>query len=136
MTKLHIATLSGAYRTGLSHPWLGSGRRTGRGRKPARRPPRGLLDFSGLPADGAYRSEVAHPTPRRGRSVSAIGAFGALCRAGFHRYATYRQATLAAIFTNSVFGFLRTYVLLAAFGARVAVTGYDRAQLTTFVWVG
>jgi ABC-2 type transport system permease protein len=68
--------------------------------------------------------------------VSAIGAFGALSRAGFQRYSTYRQATAAAIFTNSVFGFLRTYVLLAAFGANAVVAGYDKPQMTTFVWVG
>src|SRR5687768_8655528 len=99
-----------------------------------------LLNSFGLPADGAqrgaFRSEVAHPTSRKGGFVSAIRAFGAFSRAGFHRYATYRQATAAAIFTNSVFGFLRTYVLLAAFGAQAVVTGYDKTQMATFVWVG
>lgn len=63
-------------------------------------------------------------------------AIAALARAGFSRYATYRQATLAAIFTNSVFGVLRTYVMLAALGASTAVGGYDRQQLVTYVWVG
>jgi len=57
--------------------------------------------------------------------------------AGFRRYATYRQATLAAVFTNCVFGFLRSALLLAVAGASAgAVAGYDEQQLATFVWVG
>ena len=68
----------------------------------------------------------------------ATTTFGALARSGFRRYATYRQATIAGAFTNTVFGFLRCYVLLAvaagASGGRPA--GYDTEQLATFVWVG
>ena len=57
--------------------------------------------------------------------------------AGFHRYATYRQAMVAAVFTNCVFGFLRAAVLLAVAGAGAgAVAGYDEPRLATFVWVG
>ena len=55
--------------------------------------------------------------------------------AGFRRYATYRQAMVAAVFTNCVFGFLRAAVLLAVAGAD-AVAGYDEPRLATFVWVG
>jgi len=57
--------------------------------------------------------------------------------AGFKRYATYRQATVAAVFTNTVFGFLRFAVLLAVIdaGGRT-VAGYDEPQLATFVWAG
>lgn len=55
--------------------------------------------------------------------------------AGFRRYATYRQAMVAAIFTNTVFGFLRSAVMLAVAGAALAA-GYDQRQLMTFVWVG
>jgi viologen exporter family transport system permease protein len=42
---------------------------------------------------------------------------------------------VAAIFTNSVFGFLRCAVLLAVAGAGTAV-GYDASRLATFVWAG
>ncbi|MGH8793736.1 MAG: ABC transporter permease [Stackebrandtia sp.] len=60
----------------------------------------------------------------------------ALSRAGFRRYATYRQATFAATATNTVFGFLRAYVLLAtAAAAGGAAAGYSGAQLSTYAWV-
>jgi ABC-2 type transport system permease protein len=64
--------------------------------------------------------------------------FTALSRAGFRRYATYRQANVAGAFTNVVFGFLKCYVLLAvvAGSGRSEVAGYDRDQLVTFVWAG
>lgn len=54
--------------------------------------------------------------------------------AGFRRYATYRPAMVAAIVTNSVFGFLRSAVLLAVVGA--AAAGCDEPQLLTYVWAG
>jgi ABC-2 type transport system permease protein len=61
-------------------------------------------------------------------------------RAGFRRYATYRQATLAAAVTNTVFGFLRCFVLLAVVGGTGAtegarVAGYDAGQLALYTWV-
>lgn len=76
--------------------------------------------------------------PASGNLVPALRTIAALARAGYRRYATYRQATIAGTFTNTVFGFLRTYVLFAvAAGTGVGLAaGYDRAQLATFVWVG
>ena len=38
-----------------------------------------------------------------------------VARRGFRRYATYRWATVAGVFTNSVFGFIRAYVFVAMF---------------------
>ena len=63
-------------------------------------------------------------------------SFLALMGSGFRRYSTYRQATLAATCTNSVFGFLRCFVLLAALAGAgtVAVRGYDAEQLATYCW--
>jgi ABC-2 type transport system permease protein len=70
----------------------------------------------------------AHP-PLRAHLAFAV--------AGFRRYATYRQATLAACVTNSIFGFLRCAVLLAVADASAGVVaGYDHAKLATFVWAG
>jgi len=60
----------------------------------------------------------------------------ALTRAGFRRHATYRQATVAAVFTNSIFGFLRCFVLIAAGrAAGEELAGYDEGQLALYTWV-
>lgn len=85
---------------------------------------------------------VATSTSTRGPR-SAMGSpihlqtFAILAKAGFRRYSTYRQATLAGVFTNIVFGFMRCFVLLAvAAGAGGSVAGYHGSQLVTYVWVG
>jgi ABC-2 type transport system permease protein len=60
----------------------------------------------------------------------------ALARSGFARWAVYRQAALAGMFTNTVFGVIKLSVLLAIIdqtGGTVA--GYDRESLSTYVWV-
>lgn len=86
------------------------------------------------------RSTDAAPAPlgRHGDAIPPLRTFTALVRAGFRRYSTYRQATVAGVFTNTIFGFLRTYVFFAvAAGTGVGLAGgYDREQLATFVWVG
>jgi len=70
------------------------------------------------------------------RNVTELLALiGAIAASGFRRFATYRQATVAAFSTNIMFGFLRTYVLLAVAGG-AAVAGYDGSQLLTYVWTG
>ncbi|GAA3038120.1 ABC transporter permease [Actinokineospora globicatena] len=61
----------------------------------------------------------------------------ALVAAGFRRYATYRQATFAGAFTNTVFGFLRCYILLSvAATAGGVMAGYTGPQLASYVWLG
>jgi len=89
------------------------------------------------------RSDLATAGRRPGASVHPqITTIAALAGAGFRRYATYRQATAASIFTNSVFGFLRCYILLAAAAGTASavsggygiVGGYDAAQLATYCW--
>lgn len=62
-----------------------------------------------------------------------LALIGTIAASGFRRFATYRQATLAAVSTNIMFGFLRTYVLLAVAGGGV-VAGYSGSQLLTYVW--
>ena len=59
-----------------------------------------------------------------------------LMRAGFRRYATYRQATAASVFTNTVFGFLRCYVLLAVAATSTTgrTAGYTVPQLAMYCW--
>jgi len=80
-----------------------------------------------MPADGSHDATAPALAPYR--------AYLAFARAGFQRYATYRQAMVAALVTNCVFGFLRSAVLLAVAGA-AAVAGYDEGRLATFVWAG
>ncbi|MFR9779920.1 ABC transporter permease [Micromonospora sp. MS34] len=83
---------------------------------------------------GSVTATVAPPTDPN--VTRWFRTFGAIAASGFRRYATYRQAAVAGVVTNTVFGLLRYYVFLAAADASGRVAGYDRAQLATFVWVG
>jgi ABC-2 type transport system permease protein len=58
-----------------------------------------------------------------------------LAKRGYRRYAAYPAATWAGILTNSVFGFIQAYVLLALFETRDAIGGYDAAATLTYVWL-
>jgi ABC-2 type transport system permease protein len=58
-----------------------------------------------------------------------------VARRGFRRYATYRGATYAGVFTNTVFGFLRAYVLIALFNAVPRVGGYDVSDAMTYTFL-
>ena len=63
-------------------------------------------------------------------------AYLALARAGFRRWSSYRAATLAGVFTNTIFGFLRVAILLAALdagGDRSAAT--PAADALTYTWL-
>jgi ABC-2 type transport system permease protein len=68
--------------------------------------------------------------------LRGVPQIAALAAAGFRRYATYRQATAASTFTNSIFGFLRCYVLLAVAAATATgvAGGYNAEQLATYCW--
>ncbi|WP_406281317.1 ABC transporter permease [Embleya sp. NBC_00896] len=83
-------------------------------------------------------SASARPIPadRPPDPAARLRRFGALFGAGFRRWATYRQAAIAGLFTNTVFGVMiySLMVALAADGRRPG--GYDAAQLATYVWVG
>ncbi|MGD9485347.1 ABC-2 family transporter protein [Streptomyces sp. TRM70308] len=54
----------------------------------------------------------------------------------FRRYATYRVATLAGVFTNTVFGFILAYTFVALWHERPQLGGYTPEQALTFVWIG
>src|SRR5690606_18901870 len=99
------------------------------------------------PADSSLREEGsgvnsltatgADHTSRILLRLRRIRSYAHLARSGFRRWATYRQATVAGAVTNTVFGFVRCYVLLAvAAGAGGVAAGYDAAQLATYVWFG
>jgi ABC-2 type transport system permease protein len=59
----------------------------------------------------------------------------AVARRSFRRYSTYRGATFAGVFTNTVFGFIQAYVLLAVFRQRSDVGGFDAIDVVTFTFV-
>ena len=59
----------------------------------------------------------------------------AVARRSYRRYSTYRGATFAGVFTNTVFGFIQAYVLLAVIRQRPVVGGFDAADVVTFTFV-
>ncbi|QDP98423.1 ABC transporter permease [Microlunatus elymi] len=60
-----------------------------------------------------------------------------LASAEFRRQSTYRLALAAGVFTNSIFGFIRFSVFYAALiGAGGTIAGYDKAEASTYVWLG
>ena len=65
-----------------------------------------------------------------------LAPYPQLVAAGFRRYATYRQATLAGLTANIVFGLVRTAVLVAVLAQRGTVAGYDVPLAVTYVWLG
>lgn len=60
----------------------------------------------------------------------------AVARRAFRRYSTYRAATVAGIFTNSVFGIIYSFAYLALWKQNPDAGGYDAADAVTFVWLG
>ncbi|MEV7088664.1 ABC-2 family transporter protein [Streptomyces sp. NPDC093085] len=62
--------------------------------------------------------------------------YWAVAVGGFRRYATYRMATAAGVFTNTVFGFIIAYTYIALWDQRPQLGGYDLSQAVTFVWLG
>jgi ABC-2 type transport system permease protein len=57
-----------------------------------------------------------------------------IARRGFGRYAAYPAATVAGVWTNTVFGFIQAYILLALFETRDDVGGWDATDTVTYVW--
>lgn len=62
--------------------------------------------------------------------------YAAVAGRTFRRYSTYRAATLAGIFTNSVFGVIYSYAYLALWRANPDAGGYDATDAVTYVWLG
>jgi ABC-2 type transport system permease protein len=58
-----------------------------------------------------------------------------VARATARRMATYRGATFAGVVTNTAFGFILSYVLLAVFRERGAIDGFDATDAVTFTFV-
>lgn len=54
---------------------------------------------------------------------------------GFRRHTAYPLGSLAEALTNTVFGFMRAYVLIALWKVRPALGGYDVADAVTFCFL-
>lgn len=65
-----------------------------------------------------------------------MGPYVAAARSSFRRQSTYRGATVAGVFTNTVFGFILASVMQAVFRDRPTVGGLDARGAVTFVFVG
>lgn len=78
---------------------------------------------------------AASGVPARTRAPAHVALWWQLARRSFLRTSTYRAATAAGVFTNTVFGFLRVYVLLAVLDARPGLAGYDAADIATYTFV-
>ncbi|MEU0369868.1 ABC-2 family transporter protein [Streptomyces sp. NPDC006283] len=62
--------------------------------------------------------------------------YAVVAAGGFRRYATYRVATAAGVFTNTVFGFILAYTYIALWDERPQLGGYDQSEALTYVWLG
>lgn len=58
-----------------------------------------------------------------------------VARTTARRMSSYRAATLAGIFTNTVFGFILAYVMLAVFRERPTIGGFDSVDAVSFTFV-
>jgi len=67
--------------------------------------------------------------------IAALRADFEIARRGYARYAAYRAATIAGLFTNTVFGFLRSFILLGLYEHRSVIGGYDATATLTYTWL-
>ncbi|MFD0069034.1 ABC-2 family transporter protein, partial [Streptomyces sp. NPDC127574] len=61
--------------------------------------------------------------------------YASVAAGGFRRYATYRTATAAGVFTNTVFGLILAYIFIALWDTRPHLGGYDQSQALSYVWL-
>jgi ABC-2 type transport system permease protein len=64
-----------------------------------------------------------------------VRVYAEVARRTFQRQTTYRGATLAGLFTNTVFGFILAYVLVAVYQSRPEINGSDVGDAVTFTFL-
>src|SRR5579859_1551190 len=94
--------------------------------------PRDGAGLSSCPSTSRHTSSSEPFSVRTERSVM----YAAVCVRSFRRYSTYRAATWARVFTNTVFGFILTYTYVALWHVRPHLGGYDLSAAITYVWIG
>lgn len=65
-----------------------------------------------------------------------LSLYAAVAGRSFRRYSTYTAATVAGIFTNSVFGLIYSFAYLALWDRSPHAGGYDATDAVTYVWLG
>jgi len=80
-------------------------------------------------------SVAARAMPPRSHLLGSARLYWEVARRGYRRYATYRGATISGVFTNTIFGFMRAYVLIALFNSRPHAGGYTVADALTYAWL-
>jgi len=68
--------------------------------------------------------------------IARLALYAAVAGRSFQRYATYRAATLAGVFTNTVFGVIICYTYIALWQQRPSLGGYDVSDALTYAWLG
>ena len=58
-----------------------------------------------------------------------------VARRSFVRHSTYRAATFAGVFTNTVFGFIKASILISVYDSRSEIGGFDVIDAVTFTFV-
>jgi ABC-2 type transport system permease protein len=61
--------------------------------------------------------------------------YAAVAARAFRRYSTYTAATLAGIFTNSVFGVIISFTYIAVWHQNPTAGGYDVRDALTYAWL-
>jgi ABC-2 type transport system permease protein len=61
--------------------------------------------------------------------------YAAVAARSFRRYSTYTAATLAGIFTNSVFGVIISFTYIAVWKQSPHAGGYDVSDALTYAWL-
>jgi ABC-2 type transport system permease protein len=91
------------------------------------------------PSDPPPKPLLGEPENRLRAAVAwtdVLSPYPMLVRAGYRRHSTYLTASLAGLFTNTVFGLLRVAVLLAVVAQAGTTAGYDAGAVAAFVWLG
>ncbi|MGH2561425.1 MAG: ABC transporter permease [Thermomicrobiales bacterium] len=90
-----------------------------------------LLSAPGGSLDRARAAATSHRV--------AVRLYVEVAKRSFQRHLAYRAATLAGLFTNSVFGVLIASMYAGFYGSRAGdatVAGYELTEIFTFVWIG
>ncbi|GAA3914249.1 ABC-2 family transporter protein [Streptomyces gulbargensis] len=82
------------------------------------------------------RFAVLSSTAGRGLTVPRPRLYATVAAGGFRRHATYRVATAAGVFTNSVFGLVLSYTYIALWDERPRLGGYSVDDALAYVWIG